>query len=240
LEEITMKRAWINFLFLTALILQTACGTPATPPSPTATPVPPPIATRSSKALTEGIFSAAREDDLVAMNEYIAVGADLNATDENGATALSIAAYRGNTEMIRVLLDSGATFEIGVFHVAITQSKDNTEIVRAFIDHGADLDQKAEIGNGHTALMYAAEFGHVEVGKLLLANGADIDAVDNYNDPALNVAAFHGQLEFAKMLVEMGAELDVRGYANQTALGHAISRGHEEVAAFLQGVGATE
>lgn len=235
-----MRRAWIPFLCLPALILLTSCAAPATLPSPTATPVPPPTATLSRQALTEGVFNAAREDDIDAMKKYIAVGADLNATDENGATALHIAAYRGNIEMVRLLLESGATFEIGVFHIAIAQSKDQPEIVQLFIEHGADLNQKAEIGNGHTALMYAAEFGHVEVGKLLLANGADINAVDNYNDPALNVAAFHGQLEFAKMLVEMGADLSVRGYANQTALGHAISRGHEDVTTFLREAGALE
>lgn len=235
-----MKGVWIAFVFISAWIFLTACGAPAAPTSLPATAIPSPTATLSPEALTEGVFTAARVDDVATMKQYIAAGADLNASDENGATALSIAAYRGNTEMVRLLLDSGATFEIGVFHVAIAQSKDNTEIVQAFIDHGADLNQKAESGNGHTALMFAAEFGHIEVGKLLLANGAYIDAVDNYNDPALNVAAFHSQLEFAKMLVEMGAELNVRGYANQTALGHAISRGHEDVAAFFREVGGTE
>ncbi len=235
-----MKGVCIAFVFISAWIFLTACGAPAAPTSPRATALVPPTATLSSESLTEGIFTAAREDDIAAMTQYIAAGADLNVSDENGATALRIAAYRGTTEMVGLLLDSGATFEIGVFHTAIAQSKDNPEIVQAFLDHGADPNQKAEIGNGHTALMYAAEFGHMDVGKLLLANGADINAVDDYNDPALNVAAFHGQLEFAKMLVEMGAELNVRGDANQTALGHAISRGHEEVAAFLRDVGATE
>jgi ankyrin repeat protein len=174
------------------------------------------------------------------MRQYIAAGADINQSGDLGATPLGIAAFRGNAEMVRLLLDAGGTFEIAVFHTAISESEDDTEIVQVFLDHGVDINKKADIGNGHTALMYAAEFGHIEVGKLLLENGADINAVDNFNDPALNVAAFHGQLEFAKMLVEMGAELNVRGFGSRTALGHAISRGHEDVAAFLRGAGATE
>jgi len=234
-----MNRALITFVFLSALILLSACGAPVAP-SPTATSLPQLTATLSSEAVKEAVFTAAREDDIASMKQFVAAGADINTIDEFGATALSIAAYRGNTEMVKLLLDSGATFEIGVFHTAIVQSNDDTEIVQAFIDHGAEINQKADIGNGHTALMYAAEFGHVEVGKVLLVNGADINAVDNYNDPALNVAAFHGQLEFAKMLVEMGAELNVPGYAGRTALGHAISRGHEDVVAYLREVSATE
>jgi uncharacterized protein len=238
-EEMKMKRLSITSIFLTVFFLLSACGTPAAL-SPTATPVLLPTSTLSPEALQEAIFTAAREDDIEAMKQYIAAGADINASDEVGGNVLLIAAYRGNAEMVRVLLDAGAKFEIGVFHTAISQSNDDTEIVQAFIDQGVDLDQKANTSNGHTALMFAAEFGHIEVGKLLLANGADINAVDNFNDPALNVAAFHGQLEFAKMLVEMGAELNVPGYVNRTALGHAISRGHEDVAAFLREAGATE
>ena len=234
-----MKRSLIISVFLSVLFLLSACGTPATP-SPTATPFPSPTATLSPEALQEAIFTAAREDNIAGMKQYITEGVDINKSDEFGATALSIAAYRGNTEMVKVLMDAGATFEIGVFHSAISKSNDDPEIVQVFIDHGADVDKKADTGNGHTALMFAAEFGHIKVGKLLLANGADINAGDNFNDPALNVAAFHGQLEFAKMLVEMGAELNVRGYGGRTALGHAISRGHDEVAAFLKEVGATE
>jgi uncharacterized protein len=234
-----MKQSCIISIFLAVSFLLNACGTPATS-SPTATPVPPSTATLSPETLQEAIFTAAREDDIEAMKQYIAAGADINVSDEFGGTVLSIAAYRGNAEMVRLLLDAGATFEIGVFHLAISQSNDNPEVVQAFIDHGVDLDQKADTGNGHTALMFAAEFGHIEVGKLLLASGADINAVDNVNDPALNIAAFYGQLKFAKMLVEMGAELNVPGYGSRTALGHAISRGHEDVAAFLREVGATE
>lgn len=234
-----MKQSLIISLCLPALFLLSACGTSAAP-LPTATSAPPPTATLSAEALHEAIFTSAREDDLAAMKQYIAAEADINQSDEFGATPLSIAAYRGNTEMVRLLLEAGGRFEIGVFHAAISTSNDDPEIVQAFLNHGVEIDKKADTGNGHTALMYAAEFGHVEVGKLLLANGANIDAVDNFNDSALNVAAFHGQLEFAKMLVEMGAALNVRGYGNRTALGHAISRGHDEVEEFLKDAGAME
>lgn len=238
-----MKRFVIISMILSGMFLFSACAapalTPAVPASTVASP-PPPTATLSPEALIEAIFTAARQDDLESMKLYIAAGGDINQSDELGATPLNIVTFRGNTEMVKLLLDAGATFEIGTFHLAISESEDNTDIVQAFLDHGADIHQKSETRNGHNALMFAAEYGHVEVGKLLLANGADINAGDDLNDPALNVAAFYGQLEFAKMLVENGAELNVPGYLNRTALGHAISRGHEEVAAFLREAGATE
>jgi len=234
-----MKRSFVVCIVLPFLLVFSACGAPAAP-SPTDTPLPPPTATLSPEALQEAVLTAAGEGDIGAMKQYIAAGADINQSGELGATALSIAAFRGNAEMVRLLLDAGGTFEITVFHTAIAESNDDTEIVQVFLDHGVEIDQKADRGNGHTALMYAAEFGHIEVGKLLLSNGADINTVDNFNDPALNVAAFHGQLEFARMLIEMGAELNLRGFGGRTALGHATSQGHEDVAAFLREVGVTE
>jgi ankyrin repeat protein len=142
--------------------------------------------------------------------------------------------------MTSLLLDAGATFEIGVFHLAISRSNDDTEIVQTFINHGVDINEPASGIPGHTALMYAAEFGHIEIGKLLLASGAGINAVDDFNDLALNVAAFHGQLEFVKMLVEMGAELNIRSMNDRTAVGHALSAGQNDVADFLKEVGGTE
>ncbi len=233
-----MKRAFVACI-LTLAVLLSACGSPAAPLL-TATPLPPPTATLSPEALQEAVFTAAREDDVDAMKRYIAVGADVNASDDLGVTALNITAYRGNAEMIKLLLDAGATFEIATFHIAISKSNDDTGIVQAFIDHGVDINEPASGIPEHTALMYAAEHGYVEIGRLLLANGADINAVDSFNDPALNVAAFNGQLEFTKMLVEMGAELNFRGFGERTAVGHALFSGHEDVAKFLIEAGATE
>jgi ankyrin repeat protein len=260
-----MKRYPIIYVFLAGLLLFTACGPAGTSPAetaalattaaptatmaptvtltPTATMAPEttpiPVDLLSPAALQEAMFAAARADDVVAMRQYIAGGADINEESDLGVTVLGIAAIRGNEEMIKVLLDAGAAADVASFQFAVLHSNDNVEIVQAFIDHGADINA-ASSAPGHTALMNAGEKGYIQVGKLLLANGADINKGDDYNDPALNVAAFHGQLEFVKMLVEMGAELNVRGMGNRTAVGHALIGGHADVADFLKQVGGTE
>jgi ankyrin repeat protein len=74
----------------------------------------------------------------------------------------------------------------------------------------------------------------------LLENGADLEQVDDYNDPAVNVAAFHGQLEFVKMLVDRGAKLDVYGFGGRNAIRHAMANGHDDVVDFLRSVGSPE
>ena len=52
-------------------------------------------------------------------------------------------------------------------------------------------------------LLWASENGYLEVVKLLIENGADVSAKDNY---ALRWASRYGHLEVAKLLIENGAK----------------------------------
>lgn len=219
-----MKKMLVSFMVLTGLLAVTACN---------------PATRLSTEELQQAIFAAAREDDVNAMKQYIQAGADINLA-EDGVTVLEVASLRGNLELVTLLLDSGAEFDAGTFHYAIVGSEDNLTIVQAFIDHGANVSGRDDGPPGHSPLMYAAEHGHLEVGKLLLEQGADLEQVDDYNDSALNVAAFYGQLAFVEMLVDRGAKLDVYGFGGRNALRHAMANRHEEVVAFLQAAGSPE
>ena len=55
---------------------------------------------------------------------------------------------------------------------------------------------------GYTALHLAAEDGHVDVVKVLLQNGADVNAVDSKDQTALQMAA---RWDVAIVLVQNGA-----------------------------------
>src|SRR5688572_10997382 len=218
-----MKRSLFVFMLLVGLLLCTACGSAALDP----------------EELQQAIFVAAREDDTKAMEQYIDAGADINQVQE-GVTVIDVASLRANMEMITLLLDSGAQFDAATFHFAIKGSDDNVAIVQMFIDHGADVSGRDDAPPGHSPLMYAAQYGYLEVGKLLLEHGAELEQVDDYNDTALNVAAFFGQLEFVEMLVERGAKLDVYGFGGRNAIRHAMANNYDDVVAFLQAAGSPE
>jgi len=78
----------------------------------------------------------------------IANGADVNAENNMGRTALHLAAQAGRADNVAVL-----------------------------IEHGAQLDAK-EKGAGRTPMHYAAENAHTDVVRLLIDKGADINALD--------------------------------------------------------------
>jgi ankyrin repeat protein len=194
-----------------------------------------PTATLAPAALQEAVFEAAKTDNVEAMTNYIAAGANINEEFDYGLTVLEVAIARKNPEMALLLLDADASWTIETFHNAI--SLGNLEVVQAFLDKGADLNETSGPWGTH-ALLFAARHGHIEIGKLLIEHGADIYLGDSYGDPALNVAAWNGQLEFVEMLLDSGVNPTTPNYKGRTALYHSIWQKHTEVEKVLQAAGA--
>jgi ankyrin repeat protein len=247
-----MKNFQALLLMLIGLLAFVACAptNAAAPPiqTPTAPPTPKPTLTPSAEAtavlapeeLVEAMFDAVRQDNVALAKQYIEAGVDVNTPGDMRVTLLEIAAHRGNIDMLQTLIDAGATYQKNVFLASLRDSADDPTIVQIFIDAGADVNEAEAGAPGHSPLMYAAEGNNVEIGRALLAKGADIHQIDAYNDPAINVAAFHNSMAFAEMLVEMGADPNVPGYYGRTAVGHAKNQGHQEMVDYLLSIGATE
>jgi ankyrin repeat protein len=109
----------------------------------------------------------------------------------------------------------------------------------------------ATAGIGSTTVDIRARFRNearcIEAGKLLLAAGANIDAVRDNGQTALHGAALWGWSEFVKFLASKGAKLDIKDRGGSTALdvalgkagvtgrvGVALAEPHPETAAVLK------
>ena len=76
--------------------------------------------------------------------------------------------------------------------------------VTALLDKGADVNAKFRYGA--TALFKAAERGHVEVAKILLARGADVTVKDTfYGATAMTWALDNEHIEIVRLLLEKDA-----------------------------------
>lgn len=73
----------------------------------------------------------------------------------------------------------------------------NTGMVKACIAHNANIDSRDH--NGATPLLYAAELGSYEIGKLLCDSGCDCSAVDQNGEGALLKASKRGHLGFLRL-----------------------------------------
>lgn len=151
---------------------------------------------------------AARDDHESAVEALLAAKADVDARDEDGTTALGWSAMRCNTRIAERLLKAGANpdlangLDIGPLALAITNGCPG--MVRLLLDHRANPNAARE--NGETPLMTAARLGQVEVMKLLLGRGADVNARETkFGQTALMWAA--GRPEAVRLLLGRGADV---------------------------------
>ena len=93
----------------------------------------------------------------------------------------------------------------------------------------------AEDAYGRTPLEMAVRGGHVELVRLLLASGADVNLK---GEISLHIAAEKGYKEIAGLLLDNGAEVNARDGGGETPLHKAASYGPREVVSLLLANGA--
>ena len=139
--------------------------------------------------------------------------------DLRGATPLWVAAFEMN----------GAGSQ--VFGVGLSRTTSSAEILRTLLAAGAD--QHLTTNDGTTPFMAAAGLGRAtftpreprgvrspsaeEAVKILLEEGADINAVNEADFTALHGASFRGLNEVIEYLVEQGADIDAPDFRGRTA-----------------------
>lgn len=100
----------------------------------------------------------------------------------------------------------------------------------------ADINLKAK-QNGQTALMLAASHGRIEITKILLECGAEVNLQDNDGSTALMCAAEHGHTEVISLLLSH-SDCDplIEDNEGSTALKIALINGHNDIGVLLYAV----
>jgi ankyrin repeat protein len=91
------------------------------------------------------LFKAIKEDNILTVMSLVDNGADINAKDEDGHTALIVAAKNGHTEIVNLLLNRGADINAkdkdGETALIKAAFNGHTEIVTTLIELGADIPE---------------------------------------------------------------------------------------------------
>ena len=128
---------------------------------------------RNKQLRNKQLLEAAESGDINRTKHLITHGADVNATDKYGNTALHWAAIRGPLEIVKLLLDRGAdvnvTNKYGETALHVAGLKGHVEIVKLLLKAGADVN--ATKNNGRTALDLAKNFGHYDKVKNAIKEG---------------------------------------------------------------------
>ncbi len=120
----------------------------------------------------------------------------------------------------------------------IKKNKPNLNLVSDLIVLGANLEWQDEDNWNYTPLHKAAEYGKVEIARMLIGAKADLNVKDNDGWTPLHLAASWGYVEIARMLIDAGANLDVKDEDGLTPLHGAARWGYEEISKMLIDAGA--
>jgi ankyrin repeat protein len=155
------------------------------------------------------VADAARRGDRAAVRALLQGGADVNAAQGDGMTALHWAAENGDSEMARMLVYAGARTEAVTRNGAYTPLHlasriGSTAVIEALLDAGADANAATTSGAA-TPLHFAAAQGDADAIDALLERGARADAREVFGQTPLMWAAAYDRVAAIRALVARGA-----------------------------------
>ncbi len=213
----------------------------------------------------ETFFQAVKTGDLDTVKQMSEKNPALvNAMDDTNLSPVITAAYHGEMGIANYLVASGAKMDIfsssalgltyivknlvqkypkmvnavaidGFQPLGLASFFGRTETAQYLILHGADVNSPSVNEQRVMPLHSAAAGRHLEVVRLLLANGADVNAEQQGGFTALHAAAQNGQLEMIQLLLASGARVDALTFERKSPADLARDRGHAEALNLLGG-----
>src|SRR5262245_11169898 len=169
----------------------------------------------SSAAVRPALLEAAKSGDKDTLRTLLRKGADVNAVERDGSTALPWAAYRDDLESVDLLIRAGAKVnaanDLGATPLWTACQNGSEPMVRRLLAAGANPNAKLLLGE--TLLMVAARVGNPAVVEQLLAKGADVNARAARNQTALMWAVAQKHPDVVKVLLARGADVKARSDA---------------------------
>ncbi|MBK7821010.1 MAG: ankyrin repeat domain-containing protein [Tessaracoccus sp.] len=169
-------------------------------------------------------------------------GAQIDATDTQGRTAILIAAKANRLDVVRLLIAAGADIDaqdqVNLNPFLWGCISGNLDLVTTMVEAGADLDRHTRFDG--VGIHPAAEKGHVEIVRYL-AEQTDINV--NYTNlcgwtPLLEAIILRdggpAQQEIVRLLLAAGADPAMVDQWGVSPLAHAQEKGFAELADLLQ------
>lgn len=158
------------------------------------------------------VADAAMRRDAAAVRQLLKQGADVNAAQGDGMTALHWAAMHGDAELARMLLYAGARKDAATRNGAYTPlhlaaKAGRASVVKALLEAGANANAVTMSG-GATALHLATAQGNTDAIVALLDHGAQINAREGaWGQTPIMWAAAYNRVRALETLIARGADL---------------------------------
>ena len=115
-------------------------------------------------------------------------------------------------------LDKNHTLERAVMY-------GDLEIVKLLLKIGVNVNQKDRFFGFRPLHLVCAKDGNLTIAKVLLENGADMDAIVKiFNQTALHYTVLHQKTSITKLLLKYGCKTSIRNHRGLTALELAMKK----------------
>ncbi|MFC1762992.1 ankyrin repeat domain-containing protein [Planctomycetota bacterium] len=173
---------------------------------------------------------ACLKQDMDIATFLISKGADVNTKNNWGIRPLQNAIRNGQKDIVELLISKGADVNVsnnaGVTPLDMAEEIGNTEISELLRKNGAK--------KGSPTLFGAVVSGDIEQVKLLIDNGADVDAKNiRRGATPLHLAAIRGSQNVVELLIASGANVNAQDKQGNTPLDLAKRRGNAEIVEIL-------
>jgi ankyrin repeat protein len=191
------------------------------------------------------LMLAAAWDQEEMVRTLLEAGADVNAENAVGETAWAVAPKSGESTVVKMLRAAGAEPDINRMveymnrreAMAKALHRGDVGTIQRMVESG-EVDIDGRTARGWTTLLWAVTQSDMVMARLLLAAGANPDAVNpGYRRP-LHAAIRLGNVEMVDLLLEVGADPNAPNPEGNTALIIAAMEGRAEIVDLLVPAGA--
>ncbi|XP_070614836.1 histone-lysine N-methyltransferase EHMT1 isoform X9 [Erythrolamprus reginae] len=156
------------------------------------------------------LHAAAESGHVEICHMLIQAGANIDTCSQDQRTPLMEAAENNHLETVKYLIKAGALLDPkdaeGSTCLHLAAKKGHYDVVQYLLSN-EETDVNCQDDGGWTPMIWATEYKHVELVKLLLAKGSDINIRDNEQNICLHWAAFSGCIEIAETLLAAKCDL---------------------------------
>lgn len=134
----------------------------------------------------------------------------LHAAISNKSTEVIECLLAGGADASKLIFDGSCA-------LSLAACKNDTDVMKILLRNGASVDQRDGWGKGNTPLGYATACESIQAMRLLLDNGADINATDSTGRSPFLVAVKNQWVKGVQLLLDNGADVNVADKEGMTA-----------------------
>ena len=175
--------------------------------------------------------------------ELLDDGADLEARSSEWKTPIYEAAKQGETNIVKLLHERGADINsrnsrLGFTPVHVAAEYNHHDTLEYILSKGVDVNVKNAWLQTPLSQVSWKQQTDVEIFKVLVDAGAEINTRDNKGFSPLHKTAYAGKIEATHYLISKGADINIKTDDGQTPLMRAAKSGQYDIVKFLLESGA--